>query len=1519
MADPLSIAASVIAVLQLAATATDYLRGIKNGADDRVKLRDELRSTTHLLEMLRDRIEDAADAMAALGTSKTLSIQSLTGPENPLALFQRLLEDIVAQLSPQGKLRQRSLALVWPFTKKDIAEKLGCLERVKSHFGLIMQSDLLQLTQSSHRIVQASHERIVGIEQKVDETQARQEEEQKQKVISWLGALLFREQHVAILDSVQPGTGRWFINHDTVRTWLEGKTSMVWCPGLPGAGKTRLMSIVIDTLDHEPTAKNTIHTYIYCNYARREEQTPATLLSSILLQVLQRSDDQALPADVLSLYESHKKYGTRPTSKELTGLLSKLTSPYDTVFIVIDALDECSESDDETIRFVSTVRSIGPNVVLLCSSRFSTTFETYFASTKKVEILARDEDITMFLDSQINQQMRLSKHVRSDPALRQEIIEFITGECQGMFLLAKLHLESLSTKINRKAVRSAVRTLPTTLDDTYSEALQRIHDQPADTAELAELVLLWIVCARQSLTVPQLQHMYATKELEGNMALEDDDLPDGEILTSACGGLINVDTESETIQVIHYTVQQYFERALGPKLMAARLGMTKVCLTYLVLPNFSSGVCTSDGDMSRRLTQWPFLEYAAKHWGSDIKLLEHNEIRPEVERLLADATAVEVASQAWNLSSARNVNWSQEFARKTPALVLAAAFDIPAILRQLVADGNEIEGAGTDKETALIRAAAFGHEENVRVLLNLGADVNAKDYADETALQKASRNGHAGVIEVLLEGGASVNNKASANWTPLMSAVSSGNIDAVRLLIGAGADLKAETVWGDSALSMALRSGQEAIAALLADSGAIMPRGLAGRRAFVLGSRKGLQHLVRRLTVDYEAVAHKTLQRQSSRIMGGLQGVLEETSDANQEPSEPDDQSNDEFSFGEIMEEYDIKTSFNQRYSLGDLIGKGHFASVYRCSDKVTGLVFAVKSFRARETLLSSWRRLATEVRLLRELRRHPHPNLLDLVDVFVDFESYTIRMVMGLALEGELFNLIVAKGKFTEAETRTIFNQLLSAIKFLHDMEWVHRDIKPENILVLGDNLTIKLGDFGLAKPLSTQDGPKLAYTTTLCGTPSYVAPEILQSYERRRYGYGVDIWSSGVVLYVCLCGFPPFSDELYTPETPYTLAQQIKMARYDYPSPYWDAVGDPALDLIDRMLVVDPAKRLSVSGCLSHPWMQEAVEKMDLGKGTPYSEAKSVPHPADSGAYVDSQNADLWASLHAAYETPRTATVELGRSAINYLASKDRCLPLVNSLIEKQADIWAPHILNSRLLDVACFFGHVEVVELLLKRLDDIPDATVQDLKPLHKMFEPNILNDDHKEVIRLILQDSRINIDARDGNHRTALWIAAARGHVEEVQLLIEHGASVNVKDRWASTPLAVAVRNGHEDVVEHFLGLSSVHADLEGKILNHTLAWWAKQIGNARVLQLIHQYAEGNSIKLPEIEEQDKEPDPPVDSGTRGPRWCDICYRHMVPGKFYHCAVCESGGFDVCLDCAEQKFQCRDFAHGWTLVG
>ncbi|KAI9880650.1 MAG: hypothetical protein M1830_001654 [Pleopsidium flavum] len=257
--------------------------------------------------------------------------------------------------------------------------------------------------------------------------------------------------------------------------------------------------------------------------------------------------------------------------------------------------------------------------------------------------------------------------------------------------------------------------------------------------------------------------------------------------------------------------------------------------------------------------------------------------------------------------------------------------------------------------------------------------------------------------------------------------------------------------------------------------------------------------------------------------------------------------------------------AFRQQYRILQPLGKGHFATVYLCVEKATGHRYAVKRFEKRpgENETSKTDGLQQEIAVLMGVS---HPNVLCLKDTFDEKDG--VYLVLELAAEGELFNWIVMKHKLTEDETRKVFIQLFQGIKYLHERNIVHRDIKPENILLVDKDLSVKLADFGLAKIIGEE-----SFTTTL----------------HRKYTRAVDVWSLGVVLYICLCGFPPFSDELYSPENPYTLSQQIKMGRFDYPSPYWDSVGDPALDLIDRMLTVDVDKRMTIDECLEHPWITQ------------------------------------------------------------------------------------------------------------------------------------------------------------------------------------------------------------------------------------------------------------------------------------------------------------------------------------------
>merc|ERR1719197_2418107 len=209
------------------------------------------------------------------------------------------------------------------------------------------------------------------------------------------------------------------------------------------------------------------------------------------------------------------------------------------------------------------------------------------------------------------------------------------------------------------------------------------------------------------------------------------------------------------------------------------------------------------------------------------------------------------------------------------------------------------------------------------------------------------------------------------------------------------------------------------------------------------------------------------------------------------------------------------------------------------------------------------------------------------------------MNLVMELVTGGELFDDIVKKGNYTEKKAADTMKTLCEALTYLHAQNIVHRDLKPENILLKdgSENSPIKIADFGLARMMKKGDMMK-----TACGTPGYVAPEVLQN---KGYDSGaVDVWSAGVVLYILLCGFPPFYEE----ELP-ALFDQILKGRYDFPSPWWDEISDGAKNLITKMLTVDPKKRLTAEGVLSHPWIGSASpDLIDTSQLKKYNAARKL-----------------------------------------------------------------------------------------------------------------------------------------------------------------------------------------------------------------------------------------------------------------------------------------------------------------------
>ncbi|ERL85804.1 serine/threonine-protein kinase GD17699 [Dendroctonus ponderosae] len=275
-----------------------------------------------------------------------------------------------------------------------------------------------------------------------------------------------------------------------------------------------------------------------------------------------------------------------------------------------------------------------------------------------------------------------------------------------------------------------------------------------------------------------------------------------------------------------------------------------------------------------------------------------------------------------------------------------------------------------------------------------------------------------------------------------------------------------------------------------------------------------------------------------------------------------------------LDENISLPPGMKGKYTIGRMIGDGNFAVVRLCRHVISEHEYALKIIdkakcKGKEDMIEN------EVKILRMIS---HSNIISLV------EDHDTKPMLYLVCEyvagGDLFDVITVAQKFSEEQAALMIKHLTSGLAYLHNLNIVHRDIKPENLLVEMDNgkvKCLKLGDFGLACEVT---GPLY----TVCGTPTYVAPEIL---AESGYGLKIDVWAAGVILYILLCGYPPFASQDNDQEK---LFDCILSGQYDFPDEFWQDVSMQAKELIYNMLQLLPELRFSAEDVLDHPWLKLA-----------------------------------------------------------------------------------------------------------------------------------------------------------------------------------------------------------------------------------------------------------------------------------------------------------------------------------------
>ncbi|KAK2784468.1 hypothetical protein FQN53_008457 [Emmonsiellopsis sp. PD_33] len=600
----------------------------------------------------------------------------------------------------------------------------------------------------------------IGVDRLNERQDDREHREERQAILNWITTVDYAPQQNDYINRRQAGTGEWLLTSPQFQEWVGTKRQTLFCPGIPGAGKTILSSVVIDHLHTIFLGSvNVGIAYVYCNFRRKSDQKAEDLLASLLKQLAQGLP--SVPDSLKILYAKHRNGQTRPSFREISETLQSLVMAHSRVFVLVDALDECQMSDGHRTTFLSELFSCYSKceMNIFATSRFVPEIVQQFKSGLSIEIRASNDDVSAYLEGRMGQ---LPSFVQRNQPLQEEIKKCITEAVDGMFLLAQLYFDSLEDKTNPKAVRGALKSFQKqnadlakdgrsfALDNAYEQAMERINGQKQGFREIAMSTLQWITHARRPLSAKELQHALAVEI--GEVELDEENISEIEDILSACGGLVTVDEETSIIRLVHYTTQEYFDRTQSHWFPSAEANITKVCMTYLSFEVFGPILRQREKDVEKRLLVPPLYGYAIQKWGDHAA--KAPSIYQEVADFLDSRNRMDTMNEDYLEGSPSLRSWDGTYL-DPPFIVgglhLAAYFGLSEVIKDLCTRGYDVNLPAIGGRTPLSLAAENGWEAAVEVLLaTRGIDPNLKDHDGKTPVEFAARSGRDRVVKQLL-------------------------------------------------------------------------------------------------------------------------------------------------------------------------------------------------------------------------------------------------------------------------------------------------------------------------------------------------------------------------------------------------------------------------------------------------------------------------------------------------------------------------------------------------------------------------------------------------------------------------------------------------------------------------------------------------------------------------------------------------------------------------------------------------
>ncbi|KAH7116699.1 ankyrin repeat-containing domain protein [Dendryphion nanum] len=843
--------ADVVTIIQLITELSSIIITSKNGPEEARSLVRELSHLLGLFELLKDTVQQSKISK----TSPPSALLSLANTDGAISHFVQLLHEVHNCLrgdSRNGRLGELKDTLQWPFKKGEILRLFDTIERYKSLFDLAFQHDDTSLSKATFELVSTISDNVLQIRDDISssaeqletlrisntEIQARlvanvhwqqnidykSEESERRTIMKWLTRYNFWEKQQDVLAQRVEGTCTWFIQNKSFLEWLNGDSTVRLYRGPPGVGKSVLASAAIDQISStiEPSCRLL---GFFCDHSDSSSKGKYEAFLGSLLQQLVKDHSSNWTA-IETLYRKHQE-GTRPRISEFIAILRDEIVATSKTYIIIDAIDEWSDQPEETVRMMSDLKSLGPNVRLLITLRPTSYIEDLFNDNVIFNLPTQNNDVNIYVRHRVSI-MRKTGVLKQHPSLRQDTEDIVILQCGGLILLARLQLDQLCGQKHKRAFDYCLKNLPRTVNDRYENALDRIRSQNEENNTLAHRTFAWVFYAFEPPTLGQVQYGLAIQPEDS--IINPDGCIDGELLTALCGGLIVVDKQSQVVRFLHPTTRAYFENYFRGKNLQYESGITISCLTFFLSKNYRE---LSLATMDQRRLQHPIGPY-------DLFTGSETEARPMMQKIFGDTDLL--LSFWWARTFYSGIGWHLANVFDQDKVCIASFLGLDDIVEWLLTMGHSPNDQDSTGQTPLYAAVSLGSSRKsvVDVLLRNGADPNQLSFENPerrspdsnynshavTPLHCALRHGHVSIVEMLRQHGAKLepfmsrlNSHESLRITPLYNAIHSRSSSMIRYVMDEMSDSLSSQSGIANPLCKAIEMGDLDIIELLLQGG----------------------------------------------------------------------------------------------------------------------------------------------------------------------------------------------------------------------------------------------------------------------------------------------------------------------------------------------------------------------------------------------------------------------------------------------------------------------------------------------------------------------------------------------------------------------------------------------------------------------------------------------------------------------------------------------------------------------------